>query len=94
MARNKAGRKKVGKLKPAQLNLLYTVADGDTYLDLFSDLSKVNRRLYKQGKVLAIAGITWAYEPSPATPTMMALSAYTAGDTWSVQNSWTKARGV
>ena len=94
MARNKARRNRGGILKPAQLNLTYELGDGDTYIDLFSDLSKVNRRLYKQGKVLAVAGVTWAFAPSPVTPDMISLVSYTAGDTWTVQNAWTKAKNV
>ena len=94
MARNKARRKRGGSLKPAQLNLSYAIADGVTYIDLFSDLSKINRRLYKQGHVLAIAGVTFGYTPSPAAPDVVACAVSTAGDTWTVQNSWTKAAGV
>ena len=94
MARNKAGRKRGGSLKPAQLNLTYTIADGNTYIDLASDLSKVNRRLYKQGKVYAVAGISFGYAPSVAAPDVVALAVSTAGDTWTVQNSWTKAKNV
>lgn len=94
MARRKtrSKRRNSGNLKPAQLNLTYILADGDTYLDLFSDLSKINRRLYKQGHVLAIAGVTFGYAPSLVSPDVVTCAVSTAGDTWVVQNSFIKAK--
>jgi len=100
MARNKARRNRGGSLKPAQLNLSYNLGSGTTYIDLFSDLSKVNRRLYKQGKVLAIAGVSYIFRPDANFPPLAAdlavvsMAVYTAGDTWTVQNAWTKAKNV
>jgi len=94
MARNKARRKRGGSLKPAQLNLSYEIGDGVSYIDLASDLSKVNRRLYKQGKVYAVAGITFGFVPSAVSPDVVVCGVSTAGDTWTVQNSWTKAKNT
>jgi len=101
MARNKARRKRGGSLKPAQLNLSYLVNSGTSYIDLASDLSKVNRRLYKQGKVYAVAGISIGFVPTitfpaiqPTDLSVLSAGVATAGDTWVVQNSWTKAKNV
>ena len=92
MARNKARRKRGGSLKPAQLNLSYKVDNGIHYVDLAQDLSMVNRRLYKQGKVYAVAGITFTFSALPAVQVGMVVA--TAGDTWSVQNSHTKGKAL
>jgi len=96
MARRKTRtkrRKSGGSLKPAQLNLSYIINSGTTYVDLAQDLSMVNRRLYKQGKVYAIAGITFGFAPQGAA-VIGALSASTAGDTWSVHNAHTKGEAL
>jgi len=101
MARNKARRNRGGSLKPAQLNLTYSLNSGTTYIDLFSDLSKVNRRLYKQGKVLAVAGVSIGFVPGVTFPaalptdlSVVSAAVATAGDTWTVQNAWVKAKNV
>ena len=87
-------RRNSGKLKPAQLNLTYQIADGISYIDFAADLSRINRRLYNQGKVYACAGVTYGYAPSPTAPDVITLGIFTAGDTWVVQNSWTKAKNT
>jgi len=93
MARNKARRKRGGSLKPAQLNLTYVIPSGNSYVDLAQDLSMVNRRLYKQGKVYAVAGVTFGFNGS-ATTNNVSVTVSTAGDTWSVQNSFIKAKAL
>ena len=99
MARNKARRKRGGSLKPAQLNLSYSLNSGTSYIDLAQDLSKVNRRLYKQGKVYAVAGVSIGFVPTitfpaiqPTDLSVLSAGVATAGDTWVVQNAWTKAK--
>jgi len=102
MARNKArrkSRKKVGSLKPAQLNLSYSLNSGTSYIDLAHDLSKVNRRLYKQGKVYAVAGISIGFVPTitfpaiqPTDLSVISAGVATAGDTWVVHNAWKKGQ--
>jgi len=97
MARRKTRskrRKSGGSLKPAQLNLTYGLNNGSSYIDLAQDLSMVNRRLYKQGKVYAVAGITFTYTATPATPDVVSMAVFTAGDTWSVQNAHTKGEAL
>jgi len=96
MARRKTRtkRRKSGKLKPAQLNLTYELADGDSYIDFAADLSRINRRMYKQGKTYACAGVSFGFAPSPSTPDVVVGGVFTAGDTWVVHNAWTKAKAV
>jgi len=101
MARNKARRKRGGSLKPAQLNLVYKLSSGHSYIDLAQDLSMVNRRLYRQGKVYAVAGVSYLFTPAGSDPlplptdlSVVALTVFTAGDTWSVQNSHTKGKAL
>jgi len=101
MAGNKARRKRGGSLKPAQLNLSYSLNSGTTYIDLASDLSKVNRRLYKQGKVYAVAGVSIGFVPGitfpaaqPTDLSVVSAGVATAGDTWVVQNAYVKAKAA
>ena len=52
------------------------------YIDLAKDLSAINRRLYRQGKVYRIAGIT-VHSTSDAFVKVCA-----APDSWVVRNAW------
>ena len=60
----------------------------------------VNRRLYKQGKVYAVAGVSYVFTPAsspvPVASDLAMVSAVvaTAGDTWSVQNAHTKGKAL
>lgn len=102
MARRKTRSKRSssGGLKPAQLNLQYTLNSGISYIDLAQDLSKMNRRLYKQGKIYAVSGVTLGFTPLGSFPPLAAdlavvsAAVATAGDTWSVQNAHTKGKAL
>ena len=93
MARRKR-RSRQGKLQPAQLNLTYGLGDGVSYIDLAKNLSECNRKLFSQGYVYAVAGVTYTFTAGPVTPDVVSMSVATAGDTWSVQNSHTKGRAL
>ena len=57
-------------------------AEDSHYIDLAKDLSAINRRLYRQGKVYRIAGIT-VHSTSNAFVKVCA-----APDSWVVRNAW------
>ena len=79
-------------MQPCQRVLPYLLANGVNYIDLASDLSKVNRRLYRQGMQYAVSKIDFHYHDNPDTIPAIQLCAGVAGDTWVVHNAWTKAK--
>ncbi len=79
-------------VQPAQRTLLYLMSDGDQWIDIASDLSKVNRRAYRQGMQYAIGKVEFAFAGKPGNADIISLAAMTAGDTWVVHNAWKKAQ--
>ena len=79
-------------LEPAVLDLKFTVASGDKYIDIAKELSKVNRRLYRQGKTYYVGGVTLCLPGSldPGTPASL-VRIYAAPNSWVVHNAWKKA---
>jgi len=79
-------------VEPAQINLRYSLAAAaqstDVYIDLARDLSRVNRRLYEQGRSYYVAGMTVVNSGA----TGAGVGAKTAGNTWCVHNSWKKGK--
>lgn len=63
-------------------------AEDSHYIDLARDLSAVNRRMYRQGKVYRIANIT-VHSTSNAF-----IKACAAPDSWVVRNSWKRGFGL
>jgi len=91
MARKSSSRK-MKKMQPAIISLNYemptsTVGVG-RYIDLASDLSRLNRKLFRQGYQYAVAGITITDDVGVVTG--LEVSVNTAGNSWVTQNAWTK----
>lgn len=59
------------------------------YFDLAKDLSILNRRLYKQGKVYSVKSIT-AFNTSGTT----SLKVCTAPDTWMTRSAWKRGKRI
>lgn len=105
MARRKQSSRRK-KATPAITDLVYrwtpaSVDQGaansqDQYLDLFRDLSIVNRRHYQQDKSLIVNGITFIYPDGAtiATYPTFTLKAFSAGNSWSVQNAFVKGKAL
>nr|AGA18277.1 hypothetical protein [uncultured marine virus] len=100
MARKKGRSKSVTK---AQRTLTYVIPEGTAsylYLDIMRDLSIVNRKLFRQGHVVGIESIEFAFlaPGDPASPATLvdtvALTAFTAGDTWPVHNAFVKGKAL
>ncbi len=70
------------------------MSDGDQWIDIASDLSKVNRRAYRQGMQYAVGKVEFSFTGKTGNADIVFLSAYTAGDTWVVHNAWRKAQAV
>lgn len=87
-------KRKAKKMTPAITTLRYKMDyDGSgvvRYIDLMKDLSKVNRRLYRQGMQVAVGGITVISDSNSATGPTVQFEVKTAGNTWVTQNAWVK----
>ncbi len=81
------------KIQKAQRSLMFRLPDGNSYLDSAQSLSMVNRKLFKQGMVYGIESIDFFFVPAPGVETVR-VTAYTAGDTWSVHNAHVKGHAL
>ena len=74
----------------------------DQYIDVMRDLSRVNRRYYEQDMNVVLKGITFVYPQQPVqypplpavTPDIFTLKAFSAGNTWAVQNAHVKGHAL
>lgn len=92
MAYPKKRSKRTKKMEPAVLSLNYempanTVGAG-RYIDIAADLSRLNRKLFRQGYQYIIAGVTITDDVNVTSALDVSIS--TAGNTWVTQNAWTK----
>lgn len=105
MAKRK-NKSKGMKIQPAITNLVYSWRPSTTdqgqntstnqYIDVFRDLSRVNRRHYHQNRMLAIEGITFVYPDAANSGTypIFTLKAHSAGNSWVVQNAHVKGEAL
>lgn len=95
--KNKRSKKRaVRKIEPAVTTLNYDInystVGVDNYIDLASDLSNINRRLYRQGMQYAVAGLTVTDEVGATRD--LEINVSTAGNTWIVHNAWKKGQAL
>jgi hypothetical protein len=94
-------------MQPAITDLNFQIPSGggvnsasDFYIDTNRALSRVNRRLYEQGRLVGYQGLTFVWRPSgsnPAVATDLAtvdLTVRTAGNTWIVHNAFVKGKAL
>lgn len=90
-------RMKVSKIEPAVLSLNYEIPTSTvgvaSFIDLASDLSNLNRRLYRQGMQFAVGGVTFT-EDLVNIDRGLDISLFTAGNTWVTQNAWKKGQAL
>jgi len=97
MARRKSKRLSNVKVPACELSFRFDVAQTDdsfAYIDLAQCLSKVNRKLYRQGKVYYIDKVTWLSDvptPSVGNSAVSKISLITIPNNWVVKNAVTKA---
>ena len=82
-------------MEPAVTQLCYMLGDGVNYIDVAKDLSVINRRLYRQGRMYAIqnAQIYFDGADSGATDSsqqVRSIMVSTIPNTWIVHNAWKK----
>lgn len=93
-------RKSSRKMQPAQLDLYFeadtaTAGDSRSYIDTAKELSKVNRRMYEQGRMYAYQGLTFIWRQNAASSVAtIEVSVRTAGNTWVVHNAFIKGRAL
>lgn len=78
------------KIEPAVTQLYYIVPDGVSYIDLAKDLSKVNRRLYRQGMTYVVQDIQIGMLPGMLPTDIYQITFSTAGNSYMVHNAWKK----
>ena len=80
----------MAKIEPAVTQLVYQVPDGTSYIDLAKDLSKVNRRLYRQGYTYVVQDIQVGVPAGLRSSDIQTFSFSTCGNSWIVHNAWKK----
>lgn len=100
-------KKTSGVKNPLQNRLRFEMTPGATntalaYVDSFRSLSRVNRKLIRQGHCLAIESVEYGFiadssvddlDPGAALSTIE-VRALTAGNTWIVQNAFVKGKAL
>lgn len=81
------------KQQPAVTSLWYEMPTSDgfgvsRFIDISADLSRLNRKLMRQGYQYAIAAVTITDDVDVTAALDISIS--TAGNTWVTQNAWTK----
>ena len=80
----------MAKIEPAVTQLLYQVPNGTSYIDLAKDLSKVNRRLYRQGMTYVVQDVQWSVSSGLKITDIQGITLSTSGNSWIVHNAWKK----
>lgn len=85
----------MAKIEPAVTTLCYSLANGHNYLDIAKDLSVLNRRLYRQGKVYAIQNIQLYFDGADSAATdlsqqVRSIQVDTLPNSWVVHEAWSK----
>lgn len=85
----------MARIEPAVTQLCYSLANADNYIDIAKDLSVINRRLYRQGRVYAIQNIQVYFDGADSGATdnsqqVRSIQVNTIPNTWIVHNAWKK----
>lgn len=81
------------KIQPVPLKINYSMSAeaGTAYIDLMKDVSRLSRKFFRQGKLVAIANIRVTM-PAASTPTAgNAVYISTIQNTWAASNAWMKS---
>lgn len=82
----------MAKIEPAITTLLYQIPSGVSYIDIARDLSRCNRRLYRQGRVYAIESITVMANGVGMRASDVLISNWQSmGNSYMVHEAWEKA---
>ena len=82
-----------GRSKPTVVNnqLHYSLANGVQYIDIFRDLSAINRKLIRQGRIAYITDMTYFIQ-SGTTGNGGSLFVTALPNDWVTNNAWKKAQ--
>ena len=87
-------------MQPAITDLYYRAdvsdsgtADSRCFIDTARSLSRINRRLYEQGRLYGFQGLTFIWRAS-GTLASIEVSVRTAGNTWITQNAFVKGKAL
>lgn len=80
----------MAKIEPAVRQLVYLVPDGTSYIDIAKDLSKVNRRMYRQGMSYVVQDIQIGVSPGMRATDIFQIVFSTIGNSWVAHNAWRK----
>ena len=89
-----ARKKSTPKTQKVLRSFTVEIPSGNSYVDVMRELSKINRKLFRQGMVVGIENIEFGFNSNPQLFDTVWLTAAVAGDTWSVHNSWTKGKAL
>ena len=78
------------KIEPAVRHLAFQIPAGISYVDLAAELSKVNRRLYRQGYVYAVESFQVILPVGMKATDVASCVVSTIPNTWVSQNAWKK----
>ena len=88
----------MAQIEKCQRQLRFNLLPGEYYIDLASELSKVNRKHFSQGMVYGIESIQMHFAQNKIYDTpgtdILKLDVWTAGDTWAVHNAWVKGKAL
>lgn len=89
MAYPKKRSKRTKKMEPAVTSLIYEMPVGTSrYIDIAADLSRLNRKMFRQGYQYVVAGIT--VTDDVGVTSALDVQIRTAGNTWITHNAWSK----
>ena len=86
--------RKARTLQPAVMRINYAIPAGESstsYISLSHDLSKLNRRFYRQGLNWAVANVKITSRPAASSAIGSQCYVSTIPHTWAVANSWMKS---
>lgn len=78
------------KIEPAATQLYYQIPNGSSYIDIARDLSRVNRRMYRQGMVYAVQDIQVVVATGMKSTDVLNVIFATIPNTWVSHNAWRK----
>lgn len=93
-------RRKPMTIAPAITDLFFTAdvanqGDSRSYIDTARELSKINRRLYQQGRMYGYQGLTFIWRGNTqGTVATIEVSVRTAGNTWITHNAFVKGKAL
>jgi hypothetical protein len=84
-------------MQPALVDLEFQIpaAQASSFIDTQRALSRTNRRLYDQGRMVAYQGLTFIWRQNPAAAiASIEIKVRAAPNTWIVQNAWVKGKAL